>query len=165
MADNPRSMSSFRSPRPTAGHDTGAAASIPLAGSQPPTDAAEQPEEHTRNYTAVRGARERVQSVEFALLPGKGAWPSLEYAFLKETWWSPGDQEQEIVLAYTTGVKVTVTGWGLRRMYELLRQHRVTAVREDGDDPVKEKAARLEKAESWIYSIVVEKPEEERPEN
>lgn len=132
----------------------------PPRAAAPVAAAEEEQLEHTRNYTAARGTR-GVQSVEFELLAGKGPWPSLEYAFLKETWWTPGDRQQVIELAFTTGVKVTVAGWGLRRMYELLRQHRISAVREDGKDPVKEKAAGLEPEPSWIHSIEVEKPEEE----
>lgn len=97
----------------------------------------------------LRGARERAVALEYERLEGRGPWPAPDYALLTGRWWDGDGFRAE----YASGLKVTVKGWGLRRVYELFLRNRLTRLVEQGMDPVRES-----QAQSWVRSIEVELP-------
>jgi hypothetical protein len=108
------------------------------------------------SYGKLRGVRDRAQGVEFRLLNGKGPWPTPENAFLTVIWWEP--DTGSILMEYTTGMKITMAGRGLRELADRLRQHRVDWVEEKGNDPVADKA---DTHPARVYAIAVTMPKEE----
>lgn len=100
-----------------------------------------------------RGARSRPPAIEFRR--SKESWYAGEYALICGRWWNPAG---EFTLEFTTGVKVTVRGTGLRLIYERLLQNRVYWIAEQGDDAVTRKAAP---PTDWVESITVDEPKEE----
>lgn len=105
----------------------------------------------------LRGVQDRALGVEFRLAAGRGPWPAPDYALLAGRWW---DESGSFTAEYSTGLKVTVRGWGLRRVYELFLRNRLAWLEEKGADPVREKRAREQGVKSWVHAIEVERPEE-----
>ena len=95
----------------------------------------------------LRGVRDRAIALEYRLLAGRGRWPAPDYALIQNRWWEEGG----FTVEYAGGLKVTVSGWGLRRVYELFLCNRVTWLEEKGKDAVREKQARLDRVASWIH--------------
>lgn len=104
-------------------------------------------------YGRLPGVRDRALAVEFRLLEGRGAWPAADYALVRHRQWNAADGS--FTAEFVNGLKVTVRGWGLRVVYELFLRNRVTWLEERGRDPVREKRAREEGVQSWVYSLEV----------
>ena len=94
-------------------------------------------------YGGLWSRRDRAHTVEFRLLdPGKPD-ESFDYNYLPRISWHKG--EGEIALLFDTlGVTVYIRGLNLLELKERLRQHLVTWVQEQGDDPVAMKLAKEE---------------------
>jgi hypothetical protein len=115
-------------------------------------------------FGGLWGRSVRAHKVEFRLRPGKGKveGEALDYAWLPRVQWVPS--EGKIVLPFTLGVTVTIRGINLLELKEKLRQHLVTWVAEQGDDPVfvqEERARAREEGREpvIIYQIRVDEAE------
>ncbi|MFL5328672.1 MAG: hypothetical protein ACJ8C4_07130 [Gemmataceae bacterium] len=107
-----------------------AAATIARFGS--PKAIREQPdEEELECWGYVRGQR-RAFNIEFRRL--RGTWPALEYAWLHCPTWCPAPTSigegievpaASIVLAYSTGHTVIISGRNLREPYHRILEHQV----------------------------------------
>src|SRR5262249_43824105 len=114
------------------------------------------------------GRSTRAHKVEFRLRPGKGKveGEALDYAWLPRVRWVPS--EGKIVLPFTLGVTVTISGVGLFELKEKLRQHLVTWVAEQGNDPIfveEEKARAREEGRDpvIVFQIRVDETEKTEP--
>jgi hypothetical protein len=108
-------------------------------------------------YGYRRGVRERVVYCEFQRL--QESWLAPGYNWLPCPVWKPSGtgkgRGQAIVLAYVTGLTITLRGRNLREMYErLLRQqvYRITEMGEEADNYLTDREAVV------IYAIGVEEP-------
>jgi hypothetical protein len=101
------------------------------------------------SYGGLWSRRDRAHTVEFRLLNPEQPDESFDYNYLPRISWHKG--EGEITLLFDTlGVTVRIRGLNLLELKERLRQHLVTWVQEQGDDPV---ATRLAKEEAKIAGL------------
>jgi hypothetical protein len=100
-------------------------------------------EHPSKAYGGLWSRRDRAHSVEFRFLDPETPDESFDYNYLPRISWHKG--QGEIALFFDTlGVTVRIRGLNLLELKERLRQHLVTWVQEQGDDPVATKLAKEE---------------------
>lgn len=123
-------------------------------GAPPPEEESDVVEEECAVW--LKGAREKAVALEFR--PRSGDWPAADYALVKHRWWH--SDNGGFTAEYVSGLKVVVTGWGLRDYYVQFLRNRLLVVEEKGHDAVRETAARKAGVKGWVHSIEVTLPEE-----
>ena len=94
-------------------------------------------------YGGLWSRRDRAHTVEFRLLDPEQPDESFDYNYLPRISWHKG-QGEIAMLFDSLGVTVRIRGLNLLELKERLRQHLVTWVQEQGDDPVTTKLAKEE---------------------
>jgi hypothetical protein len=110
-------------------------------------------------YGYLRGVRDRACAIHFRLRKGNPFLPKCpagHYALIYYSDWL--DDGTGFDLEYDNGLRITVTGRGLWRIYERILQNRVTWLQEEGRDTIAETA---DPEAPRIYAIKVERREEE----
>ncbi|OWK45580.1 hypothetical protein [Fimbriiglobus ruber] len=119
---------------------------VPLAVELPAAVEETEPGEDvhpSRAYGGVWSRRDRTHTVEFRFLDPEKPDESFDYNYLPRVSWHKG--KGEIALIFDTlGLTVRIRGLNLVELKERLRQHLVTWVQEQGNDPVATKLAREE---------------------
>lgn len=103
----------------------------------------------------LRGIRDRAFAIEFRLLgsnPYPEESPAGHYALFSYCAWLR--DATGFRLEYMNGLKITVTGRGLRRIYERILQSRLLWLQEEGRDAI---AGRADPEAPRIYAINVER--------
>ena len=122
---------------------------------QEPDD--QQEGEHpSKAFGGLWNRTDRAHTLELRFLDSERPDETLDYNFLPRVQWRKA--AGEIVLLYEAlGVKVIIRGLNLWELKERIRQHRVTWVQEQGDDPLMLRRAREEaKAEGREFVLVQE---------
>jgi hypothetical protein len=138
----------------------GAARVLPAATAEPEAEqkAEEQQEEDhpSRAFGGIWSRRDRAHTLEFRFLDPACPDETLDYNFLPRVQWRKA--EGEIVLLYDAlGVTVVIRGLNLWELKERIRQHLVTWVQEQGDDPLMVRRGREEaKADGRDFVLVQE---------
>ena len=130
-------------------------AAIEPAQDQEPDD--KQEDEHpSKAFGGLWNSRDRTHTLEFRFRDPARADETLDYNFLPRVQWRKADGE--IVLLYDAlGVTVIIRGLNLWELKERIRQHLVTWVQEQGDDPLLVRRGREEaKAEGRDFVLVQE---------
>jgi hypothetical protein len=115
----------------------------------------------SKAYGGLWSRRDHAHTIEFRLLDPNRSDESFDYNYLPRVSWHKG--KGEIALLYDTlGVSVVIRGLNLAELKERLRQHLVTWVQEQGNDPVKIKLAQEQaRAEGrefvFVQEICIEK--------
>jgi hypothetical protein len=116
------------------------ARAFPSPASQPPAeiqpDNDQEEESHaSRAYGGLRSRRDRAHTLELRFLNSQRPDETLDYNHLPRVQWRKSTGE--IVLLYNAlGVTVVIRGLNLWELKERIRQHLVTWVQEQGDDPL-----------------------------
>jgi hypothetical protein len=127
-------------------HDTARIEKLPVAEVLPEAVGEAEPGEDThpsKAYGGLWSLRGRAHTVEFRLRDPHKPDESFDYNYLPRVSWHKS--RGEIALLYDTlGVTVFIRGLNLAELKERLRQHLVTWVQEQGNDPVAIKQAQEE---------------------
>jgi hypothetical protein len=119
---------------------------LPVADEVPEAVGETEPGEDVHPSKAFGGlwsSRDRAHTVEFRFLDPNKPDESLDYNYLPRVSWHKG--KGEIALLFDMlGVVVRIRGLNLLELKERLRQHLVTWVQEQGNDPVAIRLAREE---------------------
>jgi hypothetical protein len=110
----------------------------------------------SKAYGGLWSRRDRAHTAEFRFLDTAKPDESLDYNFLSRVQWRK--DAGEIVLLYEgLGVKVVIRGLNLAELKERLRQHMVTWVQEQGNDPLVVRQAKEEARAEGRGLVLVEK--------
>jgi hypothetical protein len=111
----------------------------PVPGGAVAAEPAEEIEEDvhpSKAYGGLWSRRDKAYTVEFRFLDPRRADEALDYHYLPRVQWRKSTGE--IVLPCDAlGLTVVIRGLNLGELKERLRQHLVTWVQEQGDDPVR----------------------------
>ena len=133
-------------------------AAVPSPTVTPLTEAVGSDDIHpSKAYGGLWSRRDTAHTVEFRPREPTAIAEAMEYGYLARVQWNAA--AGIITLRYQPlGVTVTIQGIGLFDLKEKLRQHLVTWVQEQGDDPVKLQAARRDQGQEfiWVQRIRVE---------
>jgi hypothetical protein len=135
------------------------AEALPVADALPEAVEEIEPGEDVHPSQAFGGLwsrRDRAPTVEFRFLDPEKPDESFDYNYLPRVSWHKG--KGEIALLFDTlGVTVRIRGLNLQELKERLRQHLVTWVQEQGNDPIASKVVKEQaRAEGREFVLVQE---------
>jgi hypothetical protein len=133
-----------------------------VESSAEPEDEAKEDVDPSRAYGGVWSRRDRAHTAEFRFCDEGRADEALDYGYLSRVQWHK--DRGDIVLLYGgLGVTVVIRGLNLWDLKERLRQHLVTWVQEQGDNPMLTRQLKEEaRAEGRDLVLVQEIRIEER---
>lgn len=147
-------------------HEAARAEPLPIADTLPEVvEEAGEDVHPSKAYGGLWSRHERAHTVEFRMLDPAKADESFDYNYLPRVSWHKG--KGEIALLYDVlGVTVLIRGINLSELKERLRQHLVTWVQEQGNDPIAVKLAKEEARAAGRECVFVQeiRIEKQKPE-